>query len=449
LNERSETLPPNRVSLAAGLAVQIAAQWRRLCTKAPSLTAVGDQAVVSAASFLTATIIGRTTSTDEMGLYYLTLSIMLIVSGIQEQAVTAPYMIYSKRGKSGQELAEYYGSAWLHHGVLTLATVLAVAVGAMVVAIAGAGKLASGLAIVAAVSPLILLREGIRRFSIANLDVAVALAIDCAVAVLQLGALLAISKWGSLSLWSVYTVMGGACGLAALAWYLLAEKPAVSFRRERVRADWVHNWGFVSWALRGYLIGNTTPQIMPWIVGLSAGTSATGVLGACGTLVGVSNIFVLGVGNLLTPGAALAMSEGGAAELVRVLSRAALLVGLALGSFCLFIAATGDLLAVLVYGEQYQGTGMILLLLALAMLMNGMGMILGNGLWAIDRPRANFVGDLCGFGVTLLAAAILVVPWGALGAAAAALVGTSTATVVRGLMLYRSLATFRRQHEVP
>jgi O-antigen/teichoic acid export membrane protein len=449
LNERCETLPPKRASLSTGVAVQIAAQWRRLRTKAPSLLTVGDQAVVSGVSFLTATIIGRTTSTDQMGLYYLTLSIMLIVLGVHEEVVTAPYTIYSKRGKAGQELAEYYGSAWLHTGVLALVSALAVAASAVVFVMAGAGKLASGLAIVAAISPLILLREGIRRFSIANLDITVALAIDCAVAVLQLGALLAISKWGSLSIWSIYFVMGGACGLVALAWYLLAEKPAMRFRRERVWADWVHNWAFARWALRSYLIGSTTPQIMPWIVGLTAGASATGVLGACGTLVGVGTVLVRGVDNLLIPRAALAVYEGGAVELVHVLSRTALLVGLTLGSFCLFVAATGDLLAVVVYGEQYQGTGMILLLLALAMLMTGMGMIFGNGLWVIDRPRANFVGDLCGFGVTLLAAAILIAPWGALGAAAVALAGTSTATVVRGLMLYRSLATFRMQHEVP
>lgn len=445
LNERCETYPLERTPPLASVAARLVRHWDKLRTKAPSLLAVGDQAVVSGVSFLTAAIIGRTTSTDEMGLYYLMLSIVMIVLGIQEQVVAAPYIIYSKRGKSGQELAEYYGSAWLHHGVLTLVAVVALAAGAAAFALAGAGSLASGLAIVAAVSPLLLLREGIRRFSIANLDITAALAVDCVVAAMQLAALLAISRWGSLSIWSIYAVMGGACGLAAMAWYALAEKPAVSFRRDRVKGDWKHNWGFSRWALKSYLIGNTTPQIMPWIVGLAAGTAATGVLGACVTLVGVSNIFILGVANLLTPRAALAASEGGGPELIRVLSRAALLVGLALGSFCLFVAATGDLLAVLAYREQYQGTGMILLFLALAMLMSGLGMIAGNGLWAIDRPRANFFGDLCGFSVTLLAAVLLVAPWGALGAAAAALLGASTATVVRGLMLFRFLATYRLQ----
>src|SRR5829696_8659247 len=70
-----------------------------------------DQAVFSGTSFATAVLIGRATSPDQLGQYYLVLSIILVITGAQEQIVSAPYVVYSKR-REGQELAEYAGSMW-------------------------------------------------------------------------------------------------------------------------------------------------------------------------------------------------------------------------------------------------------------------------------------------------------------------------------------------------
>lgn len=406
-----------------------------------------DQAIVSGASFVTAMIIGRTTSQETMGMYYLIASIVIIAVGMQEHVIAAPYMIYSKR-RSGHDLAVYNGSVWFHHFLTTAGGVIALLAAISVLSIAGSSPLASSLWVLLIAGPLMLLREWIRRFAFANLKIASALAVDATVAALQLGGLLWLARNGSLSVFGIFAVMGGACLIASLGWLVFAAGD-IKFERDRVRPDWRSNWLFGRWTVRSYLVGNTTQYVMPWIVNLAVSTAAAGVLGACITLINLANLFLTSIDRILTPRAAQAFAAGGVRELRRVLSWAAiaLLPGLAL--FCLTVFAVGSRVAVFVYGEQYSETGLILSVLSLSVLANGVGTIVGNGLWAIDQPRSNFIADVCCLAVTLGSAVALVSTLGTLGAALALLAGTSVAAVVRTITLWLALAAFDAKADSP
>src|SRR6185295_17625777 len=80
----------------------------------------------------------------------------------------------------------------------------------------------------------------------------------------------------------------------------------------------------------------------------------------------------------------------------------------------------------------------ILFVLALGLLANSLGIVAGNGLWAIDQPRSNFFADVCCLLITLVAAT-LIIPFGTLGAALAILAGTTSGAVVRAITLARFL----------
>lgn len=420
-----------------GVTARLRTLWERFPLASKGLLSVFDQAIVSGTSFVTVVIIGRMTSPDELGLYYLTLSIVLVMLGIQEQLITAPYTVYFRR-RHGTELALYAGSTWIHHFALTIVTVVGLLATIAVLSIAGSTSIVSGLWALVGSGPLLLLRESVRRFAFANLELGAAIAVDFTVAVAQLGGLLLLAYMGGLTLFSIYGVMGGACALACLAWFLF-NPPVVRFQRRQFVSDWWHNWAFSKWALRSFIVGNTTIYIMPWILNLAVGAAATGVLGACNTLVGVTTIFLAGVANVLTPQAAHAFAAGGRADLIRMLTRTAAILSLVLGSFCLLLLVTGDRLAVFVYGSQYQGCGPILTTLALSVWMTALGMTTGTGLWAIDQPKANLLADVWWSSVTLIAAVFLVFPFGAFGAALATLAGTTTAAIVRTVILVRAL----------
>lgn len=419
------------------MASRLGELWHRFPTASKGLLSLGDQAIVSATSFATAIIINRTTTLENVGLYYLTLSIVSIAVGIQEHVVAAPYMIYSCR-RQGAKLAEYTGSTWLHHLVLTALSVLALLVAIGAASLAGSVDILPGLWVLLGAGPLILLREWIRRFAFVNLEMGTAIAIDSTVAVAQVIGLALLAYFGQLSIYTIYTVMGGACALACLGWYLL-NPPTVRFDRRQFLPDWIQNWAFANWAVRSYLIGSTTPYIMPWILNLAIGIPTAGVFGACWTLIGITNVFLGGVGRVLNVRGAQAYAAGGREELRGVLLWGAAVLTGVLGTFSFVLALTGSRLAVLVYGDQFRDSGPMLVTLALSALMTGLGSVVGNGLWSIEKPRSNIVADVCSLVVTLGAAALLVVPFGPLAGALAMLIGSATAMVVRTWTLLRAL----------
>jgi O-antigen/teichoic acid export membrane protein len=142
---------------------------------------------------------------------------------------------------------------------------------------------------------------------------------------------------------------------------------------------------------------------------------------------------------VLTPVAAHAFATGGVQELRRVLILAGTFVAITMGTFSLLFLVAGDWIIVLAFGEHFRGTGVILDALAFSALSNGLSIVAGNGLWAIDQPRSNFVADVCSMVVTLVAAAILIPPFAALGAALATLAGTTVAAIMRIFILVRRL----------
>jgi O-antigen/teichoic acid export membrane protein len=440
------TIPTDQFPWSRG-ALSSAAQRLNAFIRALSDPLVGkgvvsifDQAIVSGTSFATSIMIGRMCSKEQLGSYYLALSLVMLVRGIQEQIVSAPYAVYCHRRK-GDALATYTASTLVHHLLLSaLAVVCLLSLLGIFSMGVGPAAFAPIVWVLLAAGPFFLLREYIRHLLFARFEMSTVIAIDIAVAVLQLASLVLLSYFQLLSVPLVYAVLGASCAIASFAWFL-RKKPTLRFGRAACVADWRHNWSFAKWALATQLVGCTAPYVMPWILTLAHGQTATGTFAACCSLVGLANMFVIGLSNFLTPKAASAFSTGGVHELRRVLWKTAGLFAAPVGAFCLLTFVAGDHLAVFFYGEQYAGAGSVIAILAFSMMANSMSITIGNGLWAMERPAANFSADVCSLVATIAAATLLVPPFGVLGAALATLAGTATGTIVRFVALTRLLTS--------
>src|SRR5262249_4402267 len=157
----------------------------------------------------------------------LVLSIVLLISGVQEQLVAAPFAVFSKR-REGQELEEYSGSVWAHYVLVTSIAVIGLLTAIAVLSATGQTRVLPGLWALVGAAPMLLFRQWIRRFTFANLALKSAIALDTTVAVVQLTGLFLLGRFGMLSLFRIFAVMGGACGLASVGWYFLA-KPKLRF----------------------------------------------------------------------------------------------------------------------------------------------------------------------------------------------------------------------------
>jgi O-antigen/teichoic acid export membrane protein len=393
-----------------------------------------DQAVVSGANFLTTLIIARACSQEELGVYSLAWTVVLFLAAVQGNLITVPYTIYCHRG-SGKALAEYAGST-LSHQLLTSLAAMACFLGleAMLWQDVGPERLRPAAWVLVGVIPFILLRDYARRFTFAHLALVTAITIDVVAAVLQIGTLLVLRQLGWLSAAAAYAAMGAACAVACLCWWWLDAQP-MHFSRVRFFADWGRNWSFGKWALMSQLTGLAF-YLLPWMLASVRGEAETGELAACASLVGLSNLFVMGLNNFLMPRAARAFAEHGVVALFSVLSKATLIATVVLGGLCLVVFFAGDLLAGIVFGHQYADTGLLITVLAVATFVDAIGLMANTGLWAMDRPAAGIAGDVVQLLATLGTALWLVSPLGALGIAIAMVTGRSAGAAVRWLTLW-------------
>jgi hypothetical protein len=142
------------------LAMRAQSLLRGRPTVAKAALSIVDQGIVSGTSFATAVIVGRACAPDQLGRYYLTLTIVMLALGIQENLVSGPYTVLSAR-RRGRELAEFTGSAWLLLGSLIAGGLLLLTVLLGAWSIAGASGSTPGLWVLLAVGPLLLLRDAV------------------------------------------------------------------------------------------------------------------------------------------------------------------------------------------------------------------------------------------------------------------------------------------------
>jgi len=407
-----------------------------------SVLAVLDQAVVSATNLATIVLLGRLCPPRVVGAYYLTISLLLLSRCFQEALIFAPFTVYSQRQQE-HELAAYTGSTLVHQLGLSLMTIAAVAgFPELVRLLGGSVELRSALVGVAIAIPFIQLREWVRYIALSRLWALQTLIVDSIVAVVQCAGLLLLVWGDQLTVSSVYIVIAVATAIAIAAWMAWGGLQ-IRLAPERFLSDWLLNWRFSRWVLAGRLAGSATPYALPWLLASWHGTAATGVLAVCGSIVGLSNTFVVGLSNIFCPRAARAFAHGGTQSLRRILRNNSLVFAIPLGGFCILVALLGEPIMDLIYGPRYGDQNLLLALLAASVLINGIGMVIGHGIWAIDRPAANLWADLGSLVATMAAALALIPTLAAAGVAIAGCIGVLVGTLIRAFTLQRLM------HHVP
>jgi O-antigen/teichoic acid export membrane protein len=395
----------------------------------PGLYSVFDQGIVSGVNFFTTLMLARSCSQEELGAYSLAWTVVLFLAAVQGNLITVPYTMYCHR-RSDASLAEYAGSTLAHQLFTSLAAIICF-LGLDLLLSFGIGpeRVRPAAWVLLGVIPFLLLREYARRFTLAHLAMRTAVAIDASVAVVQIATLIALARLGWLSAASVYGAMGAACAVASVCWWLLDDQP-MRFSRNRFVADWRRNWSFGKWAMLSQLTGLAF-YALPWMLASVHGEAQTGEFAACSTLVGLSSLFVMGLNNFLMPKAAHAFTTAGPHGILSVLRKAALCSIVVLGTLCVVVYFAGNFLAGIVYGHEYADTGPLVTMLALATLADAMGLTASTGLWAMDRPAVNLIGDAMQLLVTLAVAIWLVFPLAALGIAIALVAGRTAGAAVR------------------
>jgi O-antigen/teichoic acid export membrane protein len=405
-----------------------------------------DQAIVSGTSFLTTLVIGRICGAEELGIYSLAFTVIVLVTNLQSAVFTSPYTIYGNKLAS-VERQQYAGSVLLHCVMLMILSSVCMASLAVGIKVLDPSSSYVGLIwILTGALPLFLLREFVRRFAFAHLRIGVVLVTDIVASAVQLLGLGYLLQNDQLTTVNAYLVMGTACAIAA-GGALNYLKDGISIRFENVFHELQKSWLMGRWLAATRLTTLGQMYAVHWTLAAFLGSAATGVYSASMTLLLAANPFIIGIGNLLEPKAARAMADGGAKQLRVVVWKATQLLGGIMGVYCSLLVFTGGWLVSLLYvGKEYDHQGPTVAMLALAALVSAWETGAVYGLRVLERPDLSFRASLLSLGVTLALAFLLVPFWGIFGGAFSVLVGDAAAAAVRWIM-YSRLSKLRASEQ--
>jgi O-antigen/teichoic acid export membrane protein len=402
--------------------------------------ALADQAVVSAANFVSVVIIGRTCTSDALGLYVLGFTLVVLATGVLQSLVCTPFMV-DAASLSNDDRRVRAGSALMQAGVIALLVVICLGGSALVLwLVQPASAFTPVLLVLAVTAPLVLLREFVRRFEFAALHVGRALAVDAVAAGLQVGGLWVLISRSSLSPANAHACLGLACGAPALVW-LACRYSAFRFDRRQWLAHFEHALALGKWMFATSMTSIASAYAMQWLLCWNAGPAATGTWAACVTLTDLSNPFLLAICNLIGPAAAHALAAGGALQMRRLVLRITLLTLVVMSGFAATLMLFGDQILALLYGARYDSDGFLLAVLAWSALCVSLGAPLNEGFAALRQPRIGLVTSLAGLLTMLLIAVVLMPTLGLLGAAFALLSGAATSAVLRHWLFWRTTAS--------
>jgi O-antigen/teichoic acid export membrane protein len=400
------------------------------------IVSLADQAVASATNFVTGVIIARTCSKEELGLYMLGFSLILLMTDLQSSLISTPYMVYAPR-LNGRAHALYTGSTLIHQLAFSLFMMFALACGAFVVTL-GVGPRGLGPVIwaLAAVVTLIMLREFARRVCFARLKLKTAFLFDSCIAVAQISGLLFLARSGKLSASRAYWVIGSACGIAVL-WWLWSDRESYHPRMNESLADLKKNWILGKWVFASGLVWAVSMNLYPWFLAFFHGTASAGVWAACLGVVSVGNPALLAVQNLVGPKIAHVYAAGGPRALRRLVLKITAAISLPILLLCLVLIVWGGRLITLLYGRQYDGNNLAVAILAVNLLVTAAAFSFSRALFAIERADLDFLVNFAALFIMVALGFWLVRAYGTAGAALGLLAANFVTSAVRAGVFLR------------
>jgi O-antigen/teichoic acid export membrane protein len=389
----------------------------------PWALALVDQLIVGAANFVTILLLGRLAGADELGVFALVMTVYYLMLAIQESLVTIPYTIFGVRLKGVRHL-QYSGAALCESAALAacVATILAVVALSLTV-VRGDTSVARVVATLAIVAPIWLIREFGRRYLFAHMQNLRVVVMSAAATTTQFAVLSVLVMADRLSAITALFAMGLGSGVAGFGWLWLSRR-LFHFDRARSKYFLLKNWVLGRWILASQGTSVLAVNMMPWLIVLWLGPTATGIFAACDSILRFANPIIISLTNVLTPRASISFSHGGKPALRRIVWKASALLSLFLSAFCVLLAVAGQFILSRSFGDSYSAYWATLVVLGLNQLVCRLALAPGRALVVLERADIMLYAEVAALGTSLIAATVLIPLYGVLGAALSLLAGS-------------------------
>lgn len=371
-----------------------------------------DQAVVSATNFLTSLLLARICTPDEYGAFVIALSILLFLNGLQASIICGPMMVIGA-AKTGDERNGYFKALFTGQLILSLAIMTAVFLALAVSGVIGNEMRFwnNAFLMMGIVIPFVQVQEFFKRMLITSLSMGKALAIDLVLAVVQLGLIFGLWRYGNIDLLidgagilSAGTALAS-IGIATTASAIFALWLTRGFLRSRVVDFWKQiqeTFAYGKWLLGTHFGGIGFSQATIWAAGIIGGHVATANVEATRLMIAPAQIMLFAGGNFMTPFLSEQFSRGGK-ELVFVQMKKIIPLWTSFFfSYALVIVLFGEEMLDLLFNEKYTGVASILTMWMLVYVGTAMKQLPGTMLIAMKRPDIGMMVTLSVGAVTTL-----------------------------------------------
>jgi O-antigen/teichoic acid export membrane protein len=344
--------------------------------------ALTDQAVVSATNFLTSVMLARFMGLREFGIFTLAWMSVAFANNIQNSLIIAPMMSVGPKQEE-KDRPYYFGAVVFQELVLVCFYFVIIFA---VLSIFGnhfrhseLRQLAAPLAVSAFAYQM---QDFIRRYFFAARQSRLALADDALSYLTQLPLIFLLHKAGLLNSANALWVMAGTSIFGLAVGWLWVER--IEFHWGWIKAISLRHWKMSRWLTGSALMGWTSSNLFVVAAPVYYGVAAAGVLKASQNLMGVANIWFLGLDNIVPAETARRLHDGGVHSMLAYSRSILLKWGGLTFMFALVIAAAPAFWLRLIYGPQMAQYGYVLRLYALIYLITFVGGPLRAALQALE-----------------------------------------------------------------
>jgi len=212
---------------------------------------------------------------------------------------------------------------------------------------------------------------------------------------------------------------------------------AMVFNSEQLIPVFKRHWVLSKWMTASAAMEWMTGNIFIVMSGSLMGASAVGAIRAALNIIGIINIIMQGLGNIVPVRAAIIYEKQGAGFLVKYINKIMINSCLAVGLILAVICFNAEGLMQWVYGVEYSVYSYVIYYLATATFISIICMPIGAGLRVIEKTKALFLGVSLSAVFSAISAYLLVTLYGLNGALVGIIISKIISTSIPLLTFYK------------
>ena len=385
-------------------------------------TAVLDQGLVSAGTFLLHILLARLTLPADYGVFVLAFSVLTISIDLQSATILEPMMVFGP-GKEDAVRHRYLGTVLSQQIVLTIALLLLMIGGGFAWrGIFGPGSAWATIAMAGFDILGVHGREFSRKVHFTLLNPRGALQTDLVYFSVLLGGLVVAATRGQLTGVTAFAILAVAGTVSAVAVIVRIRIPLATGFRELQEAAREH-WSYARWMMVVSGARWASHDIYFFVAAIFVGPAGTGALKAVQNIFAPIAVFLVGLGSIIIPGASRLAATGPIRDLNRFVIALSLVLVPAVAAFVAVMMIMQGFVFDLLYDGKYAEYGYLIPLLGAAQVLGAATLAPSHALRALNQPRAVFVVAMVAAATTVATVFPFTAWWGLTGAATAVLSG--------------------------